>query len=98
MKHILKCALIVAVLRGIAAAEEISVGSGGKFDSIKAALVSARIGDRIVVKPGIYRENLIWPATHGIALVSQNGPADTVIQGDGKHPVIRIEGDHKWDT
>jgi hypothetical protein len=97
MIHVLLCALLLG-LPGTASAEELVVGSGGKFESITAALASARIGDRIVVKPGLYKETLVWPGVHGIALTSEKGPAETIIQGNGKNPVIRIEGDLKWDT
>lgn len=86
--------LATAVVR----AEELTVGEGERFAGVGDALKEARTGDRIVVKPGVYRETIVWPATHGIVLVSEKGAAETILEGDGKRPVIHMEGKLKWDT
>lgn len=89
---------LLAACAGFLGAEDLSVGSGGKYEKIADALAHARIGDRLVVKPGTYRETLVWPGVHGIQLVSEKGAKQTIIEGDGKQPVIHIEGELKWDT
>ena len=81
-----------------AGAEELTVGAGARFATVSNALAEARTGDRIVVKPGVYRETIVWPATQGITLVSEKGPDETVLEGDGRRPVIHMEGKLKWDT
>ena len=40
------------------------------FTTIQQALNSATTFDTITVSPGIYNENLIWPKTNGIHLIS----------------------------
>ena len=44
------------------------VGAGREFDSIAAALTAAHQGDRILVSPGVYRENVNLKS--GVALIS----------------------------
>lgn len=50
------------------AAATLRVGAGQQYLSITAALADANYGDRIVVDPGIYPENLVLKS--GVALVS----------------------------
>ena len=63
-----------------------------EFGSIQKAVESAEDGDRIIVGPGIYRENIDFLGK-GIALQSSN-PADpdvvgaTVIHGEGSGSVV----------
>jgi parallel beta-helix repeat protein len=47
-------------------------------------------GDTVLVGPGTYYENIVWPDTQGIKLVSETGPASTVIDGDSAGRVIAI--------
>lgn len=51
---------------------------------IQAGLDSCCTGDTVRVGPGTYVENLIWPNTQGIDLVSVKGPDSTTI--DGSNP------------
>ena len=70
-------------------AETLSVPSN--YSTIKAACKVARVGDRIELAPGIYKENrLILPS--GIALVGLGAqPADVVIDGENIGRLILCE-------
>ncbi len=61
------------------------------LNSIQAALDSCTENDTALVAPGIYYENLIWPNTQGINLVSEYGPDTTIIDGDNAGRVITID-------
>ncbi len=60
------------------------------FNSIQNALDSCVDNDIVLVGPGTYYENIIWPSTQGIHLVSELGPDVTVIDGDSLVSVIEI--------
>jgi pectin methylesterase-like acyl-CoA thioesterase len=80
VKEILKITflLILAlhlITAGSAAATLISVnnstGQVANFTSIQAAVAAANPGDEIVVKPGIYEENIV--INKNISIVSESG-------------------------
>jgi len=58
--------------------------------TIRAALVAATPGTTIVVAPGTYQENLVWPKVDGIRLVSASGPEQTVLDGGGRGRVVKF--------
>jgi parallel beta-helix repeat protein len=60
------------------------------LNTIQAGLDSCSIGDTVLVASGIYYENLIWPATEGILLISESGPEVTIIDGGEAGSVIQI--------
>lgn len=60
------------------------------LNSIQTALIGCAAHDTVLVGPGIYYENIVWPGTPGIDLVSEQGPASTVIDGDSADRVITI--------
>ena len=60
------------------------------YATIQGALDAAEAGDIVVVRPGVYAENLVWPATPSLKLVSTAGPDSTTIDGQGQGHVIRI--------
>lgn len=67
-----------------AAAAQISVnnstGQDADFTSIQAAINAAHPGDKIIVKPGIYEENI--NISKNVTLVSESeNPSDTIVQG-----------------
>ncbi len=69
--------LIFALFSGIGAAKDITVNS---TDSIQAAVNSAVSGDVVIVKPGVYNEN-IKVSTPNLVIRSESGkPEDTVIK------------------
>ena len=53
------------------------------LNTIQAGLDSCADNDIVLVGPGTYYENIDWPNTQGIYLVSQSGPDVTIIDGDG---------------
>jgi regulator of RNase E activity RraA len=58
--------------------------------TIALALSLAASGDTILVSPGLYAENLTWPETQGLKLLSAEGPAGTIIDGGARDAVITI--------
>jgi hypothetical protein len=50
--------------------------------SIQVALNSAAAGDTVLVAPGTYNENIVWPNQGGIKLLSEFGPEVTTIDGN----------------
>ena len=56
--------------------------------TIEGALEAASTSDTILVAPGEYRVNLKWPDTPGISLMSESGPAETVLDGGGRLQVV----------
>jgi signal transduction histidine kinase/DNA-binding response OmpR family regulator len=61
--------------------------------TIQEALNFCKRGDTVLVSPGTYYENLFWPKTFSICLISEQGPDSTVIDGGGKNTVITIDVD-----
>ncbi len=57
---------------------------------VQYCLDSCAAGDTVLVGPGIYFENIVWPGTPEIALVSEFGPDTTIIDGDSAGRVICI--------
>ena len=58
------------------------------FSSIQAGLNTAQLNDTVLVQPGTYTENIIWPETHGIKLISAGDSSNTIIDGGGVSSVI----------
>lgn len=52
------------------------------YVTIQSALDSAQSGDTIYVKPGQYKEHLLWPVTNGIKLFSTEGAEKTILDAD----------------
>jgi hypothetical protein len=61
------------------------------LNSIQFALNSCSSNDTVVVGPGVYQENIVWPNTQGIDLVSEYGSDTTFIDGDSIGSVITFE-------
>ena len=60
------------------------------LNTIQAGLDSCADNDYVLVGPGTYVENIIWPNTQGIHMISELGPNFTVIDGDSANRVIEI--------
>lgn len=58
--------------------------------TIQEALDAAQSGDTVLVEPGTYMENIVWPATQGLILIGEQGPGETIIDGDSAGSVIAI--------
>jgi|GEM_PF-5264720 len=60
------------------------------LSSVQAALDTCGPGDVILVAPGWYHENIVWPNIQGLRLVSAAGPVSTLLDGDSAGSVIVI--------
>ncbi len=60
------------------------------LNSIQVALNGCIADDTVLVGPGTYFENIIWPDVHGIDLISEFGPDSTIIDGDSAGRVIAV--------
>ena len=66
------------------------IGVPADVNRVSMALVVAAPYDTILVAPGIYYENLIWPNKAGIKLLSEEGCDATVLDGRNRDQVIGI--------
>ncbi len=62
------------------------------LSSIQAALDSCTDNDIVLVAPGTYVENIIWPNMQGIQLISASSAENTILDGDSLGRVIAITG------
>jgi hypothetical protein len=60
------------------------------YSTIQAALDNAIEGDTVLVQPGTYYENIIWPATNSIKLISAGDSSNTIIDGADASSVIYL--------
>ena len=58
--------------------------------TIDGALLVAGRGDTVLVAPGTYNVNLIWPYTESITLESEAGQHSTILDGRDSAQVIGI--------
>ncbi len=78
----------LALLIAPAAAHTLHVPA--QYATIQHALIVASDGDTVLVAPGIYYEDIVWPARQSLTLISQAGPEATTIDAMGVDTVIRI--------
>jgi predicted outer membrane repeat protein len=60
------------------------------LNTIQAGLDSCADNDIVLVGPGIYYENIVWPNMQGIHLMSEYGKDTTLIDGDSSGRVIYV--------
>ena len=60
------------------------------FERVGDALAAAAPFDTVLVAPGEYVENLIWPLAPGLKLLSQAGAAVTILDGGAEETVIGV--------
>lgn len=60
------------------------------LNSIQAGFDSCSADDTVLVGPGTYYENIVWPNVQGLDLISEYGPDTTIIDGGGTSNVIKI--------
>jgi len=88
LSRALLCSLILLAAPLSAAAHTIHVPA--HVPQIDQALLLAAPYDTIMVAPGTYAVNLIWPSTPGIKLLSSAGAASTILDGGDVDQVIGI--------
>lgn len=76
--------IVVLSLCGSAYAERTVwyVHPDSALNTIQAGLDSCADNDVVLVAPGKYYENIVWPNTQGIHLISEAGPELTIVDGD----------------
>jgi len=81
--------ITLLLLVGIVHATTWYVHPDSVLNSIQNGLDSCFAGDTVLVAPGIYLENVTWPAVQGIKLFSEFG-TNTIIDGGNDTNVIYI--------
>jgi len=87
--------VIIAVPVRVLYADIINVP--GDQPTIQTGLNAAAFGDTVLVAPGTYFENIIWPDVNGIKL-SGSGMYSTIINGNNAASVIRFDTANIIDT
>ncbi len=90
MKSIVVVIAAILLLSSLAHATVWYVHPDSVLNSIQAALDSCANNDVVLVGPGTYYENIIWPYTPGIDLISEFGPDTTIIDGGSIGSVITM--------
>jgi len=96
MKNLcLKVIIIVLSLCKAAYADRTTwyVHPDSALNTIQAGLDSCADNDTVLVGAGTYVENLVWPNTLGINLISELGPGATIIDGGNTASVISLDFD-----
>ncbi|MBT4360102.1 MAG: hypothetical protein HOD11_03940, partial [Candidatus Marinimicrobia bacterium] len=70
----------------------ITINIPDDYATIQAGLNAADSTDMVLVQPGTYYENIIWPETNGITLLSAGDSSNTIIDGDNNGSVLTING------
>lgn len=93
MKNFMIILTIIVVLLGRTVQAKLTtwyVHPCSTLSTIQIALDSCSSGDIVIVGAGIYSENIEWPKTQGINLISEYGPDFTIIQSMTDAPVIKL--------
>ena len=89
----MKCVLVLAVVAMLCLITVIQaavwyVHPDSSMNCIQHCLDSCSTDDTVLVGPGTYYENIIWPSMAGIDLIGELGADFTVIDGDSSGTVI----------
>jgi len=69
-----------------------------EFGSIQVGLNASAPGDTVLVQPGTYFENIVWPQVSGIKLIAAGDTSDTFIDASQDGRVITITSEGLIDT
>ncbi len=61
-----------------------------EWPQLQATLYAAETGDTVLVSPGVYSGNFLWPNRSGIALLSEEGAAATILDGRRTETVLGL--------
>ncbi|MFC2092744.1 right-handed parallel beta-helix repeat-containing protein [Bacteroidota bacterium] len=95
-KHLTIVLTFVLLLTSFSFANIIRVPQN--VSTIQAALDSCSVGDTVLVSPGTYYENIVWPSTLKICLMSEYGCDTTIIDGSGTGSVIELDSISELST
>ncbi len=84
----LRILILIFSLFNITQATVLYVHPDSIQNCIQDCLNACTTGDTVLVGPGTYYENIVWPATQGIVLVSEYGSEMTIVDGDSAGSVI----------
>jgi nitrous oxidase accessory protein len=70
-------------------ARTLTVGKGGQYSSVHAAIAAATNGDTVWVKKGVYKEGNIT-VTKSIVLLGEEG---AILDGEGKYEILTLSGE-----
>jgi parallel beta-helix repeat protein/predicted outer membrane repeat protein len=90
--------LITAVLILVSMSSATIINVPGDYSTIQAGLNAAVQGDTVLVQPGTYVENIVWPPVNSIKLFSAGDSSNTVIDGDSASSVIYFPETGNIDT
>src|SRR3989304_7646562 len=85
---LIACLILLTSFQVRSFAREITVGKGLTYSSITEALHVSNEGDTIVVKNGVYKDNIV--INKSVQLIGENQP---IIDGNYRGNVVRIEAD-----
>jgi parallel beta-helix repeat protein len=89
------CAMLLVAISP-AFAETLDVPA--EYGSIQAGLNASADGDTVLVQPGTYVENIVWPIVNGIKLIAAGDTSDTFIDGNQVERVIYMSSGGVIDT
>jgi hypothetical protein len=83
--------LLLSILWVPLSAHTIYVHPDSSVSSIQAGLNLAGAGDTVLVGPGTYTENLVWPAVESIKLFGELGAESTIVDAGGSGNALCME-------
>jgi parallel beta-helix repeat protein/predicted outer membrane repeat protein len=89
LQTVLRWLAVGAVLLGVPAAANI-LHVPAQYYTIQHALIVASAGDTVLVAPGIYYEDIVWPDRPALHLLSEAGPEVTTIDAMSSGSVITM--------